>query len=151
MSAHWYQAPIVLVENDPNDVFFVQHALEQARIRNPLTVCASADEARRAIAMPHGVPIIMILDIGLAGGETGLDFLRWLREQPPPLGTTPTMMLTGSHQPDDYEAAMAYGAVAFLLKPVTEQRLADAVQALGFVVVTSAVSGELGFRIIEPR
>ena len=148
MAAHWYRAPIVLVENDPNDVFFVRHALETARISNPLTVCTNAEQVRRELAESDTAPALFILDIGLDGAESGLDFFHWLRNQPAPLGLTPTMMLTGSASPEDRPMAQQLGAVTFLEKPASAARLTEAVRALGLAVVTSAISGEMGFRLI---
>lgn len=151
MGAAWHRAPIVLVENDPNDAFFVRDTLDVARITNPVIVCQSADEARRELAGVLSVlPALFMLDIKLAGNETGLDFLRWLRAQPSPLGATPAMMLTGSDRPEHRQATLELGALFFLQKPITAADLTEAVRTLGLVVVTtSGLSGETGFRIIE--
>jgi CheY-like chemotaxis protein len=151
VNIRWHQPPIFLVEDHENDQFFVRHALEGAKIENPLVVCASADEAREALRRHQrsAAPVLFILDVNLVGGETGVDFLEWLRRQPEPLGSTPAMMLSGSERPDDRAMAQRLGATRFLQKPVMAEKLAEAVQALGFVVVTSALSGRLGFRLIE--
>ena len=42
-------APIVLVEDDANDAFFVRQALEAAQIANPLIEYKGAEETRRAL------------------------------------------------------------------------------------------------------
>jgi DNA-binding response OmpR family regulator len=129
-------APIVLVEDTTEDAFFVRHALDKAHIANPIIVLQSAsqarlhfDEARRA-----ETPALFVLDVNLAGGESGIDLLRWLREQPPPLGTTPVMMLTGSTRVEDRSEAELLGSVYYLLKPVSADTMTSAVQSLGFVV-----------------
>jgi CheY-like chemotaxis protein len=147
----WHRAPIVLIEDDADDAFFVKHALEMAKIGNPLIACRNAVEARRVLASSSGVeaPALLILDINLSSGENGIQLLGWVRGQPPPIGSTPAMLLTGSSRPGDIDAAQALGATCFLIKPVTGARLASAVQALGFVIMTSTSSGQTGFRIIE--
>lgn len=148
----WYRSPIVLIEDDDNDVFFVRHALEAARIGNPVIACRSAAEARRVLAArvhADAAPALLILDVNLAVGENGIQLLGWVRGQPPPLGSTPAMLLTGSARPGDVDAAQALGATSVLVKPVTESRLSNAVQALGFVVMTTSSTGETGVRIIE--
>ena len=152
MKAQWPTAPLALVEDDPNDAFFVRHALEEAKIANPIVAFKSADEARRECSRSPAAfePVLFILDFHLVG-ETGLDFLRWLRAQAPPLGSTPAMMLTGSDDPSHRDASRALGALEFLQKPVTAARLATAVQALGFVIMTGLATGQLGARIIERR
>lgn len=152
MDAQWRTAPIALVEDDSNDAFFVRHALTEAKIANPVVTFTSAAEARRGCTEPSAKvePVLFILDFHLAG-ESGLDFLRWLRAQEAPMGSTPAMMLTGSDNPAHRDESRALGALHFLQKPVTPDRLAMAVQALGFVIMTSLVSGEMGARIIERR
>src|SRR5215217_5373296 len=76
--------PIVLVEDDPNDVFFVRRALQNAHITNPLMVFETVEQARQGVGgfqMHVHNPVLLILDLYLPGGESGLDFLRWLRKQ----------------------------------------------------------------------
>jgi CheY-like chemotaxis protein len=131
-------APIVLVEDNEHDTFFVRRALDKAGIVNPIIRFRTAaearvyfDEARRA-----PTPALFIMDIHLVGGETGIDLLRWVRQQSRPLGSTPAMMLTGSQHPDDRDEAEMLGATSFLQKPVSEETLTAAVQSLGFVIVS---------------
>jgi hypothetical protein len=49
MNAPRTVAPIVLIEDDANDVLFVRHALQHARIDNPLVVFTTASAARDLI------------------------------------------------------------------------------------------------------
>ena len=144
------RAPIVLVEDDANDALFVRQALEAAQIANPLVQFTSAEQVRRDVTSFDALidPIVLfILDINLSGNESGIDLLRWLREQTPPLGQTPAIMLTGSDHPAHSTESRRLGTTAFLLKPVTDGTLTEAVRSLGFHVVTSLVSGRLMFRI----
>ena len=146
--------PIVLVEDDPDDAFFVRRSLQAARIRNQLLVFESATQARghfKSIATAAERPVLVIIDVHLPGGESGIDFLRWLRSQPSQVGATPAMMLTASERPEDREDSSLLGAMLYLRKPVTEETLTSAVQTLGFVIVTSRFSEKVGFRIIERR
>ena len=150
---HAHIEPIILVEDDVNDVFFVRHALETARIQNPLSVFASAEQAREYLRLQRSMlgPVLVILDLDLAGAETGLDVLQWIRDQPEPLGSTPALILSGSDRQQDRDDSHRLGAMTYLQKPVTEESLTRAVQALGFVIVTNLTSGQLAVRIIERR
>ena len=143
-------APIVLVEDDPNDAFFVRHAVEAAQIANPLVEYQSAEQARREITIPGAsmAPALFILDVHLLGNESGVDLLRWLREQGDPLlSSTPAIMLTGSDRPEHSTESIRLGATCVLQKPVTEETLINAVQSLGCTVVTSLVSGRMMLRL----
>jgi CheY-like chemotaxis protein len=142
---------IVLVEDDPADVRFVELAFERARITNPLRTFDRVERAKEytAQAITRTLPALFIVDLRLEATESGFEFLRWLREQPGPVGQTPALVLTGSERQEDRDQSRAFGALAFLQKPVTETTLVAAVQSLGFVVVTNLVSGDVGFRILE--
>lgn len=145
-------APIFLIEDDEIDAYFVRRALADAKISNRIVTCRNTAHARRALGDGAEAPVLFILDVLLgAYEETGLDFLGWLRAQPAPLGTTSAMVLTGSTHPDHARLAQRLGATSFLTKPVRPDTLVLAVQALGFVVMTSALTGEPGSRIIERR
>jgi CheY-like chemotaxis protein len=123
---------IVLLEDDPDDVYFVRRALEGAGIRQPLVVFDTAPAARayHVNSYPRPAPVLFLIDQQLIGSETGLDFLRWVRHQAPPLGPTPAIMLTASDRPEDRDDAEFLGAIYYLQKPVTHETLAMAVQSL---------------------
>jgi CheY-like chemotaxis protein len=142
-------APIVFLEDDPNDAYFIRHAFEKARIVNPLVRFETATSARQHFAetAPFAMPVLFVMDVHLASGETGIDFLRWLRQQRAPLGSTPVMMLSGSHSPADREEAATLGSIYFLRKPVTDEALTTAVQSLGFVI--TSLTGFTTERTIE--
>jgi CheY-like chemotaxis protein len=141
----------VLIEDSATDAYFVRHALNMAHVINPLIQFTAAADARAhfADARTFEMPALFVMDVNLEGGETGIDLLRWLRQQRPPLGSTPTMMLTGSADPADRSDALMLGAVYFLSKPVTAATLSGAVQSLGFVI-TSLV-GVTAQRTIQRR
>lgn len=146
----WDKGPIILLEDNENDVFFTRESLAKARIGNPLIVFDSPAHAQLELE-GHAAepPVLFILDVNLQGGMSGLDFLRWIREQPEPFGSTPTIMLTGSDRPEDHDESVKLNALHYITKPATDEALVSAVQALGYVIVTNLPSGELGFRIIQ--
>jgi DNA-binding response OmpR family regulator len=144
-------AAIVLMEDDANDAFFFRDALQKASIINPVLCFETAKQARRHFAETKQfvLPALFVLDVNLAGGETGIEFLRWLRQQRAPLGSTPTMMLTGSDRPADRAEAELLGSIDFLRKPVSEDTVVAAIQSLGFLLKTPI--GYTAERAIERR
>ena len=144
--------PILVVEDEADDLTFIQRALQKAHIKNPLITCRTARGARNRLAkmQPEDLPILVIVDIFLPGRENGVDLLRWLRGQPEPLGAMPAMFYSVSTQPEHADEAERLGSVVFLRKPVNEDRLASAVQSLGFVVAWTA-SGDKMERVIQAR
>src|SRR5438552_465548 len=109
---------------------------KKAHIGNPIIAFATAEQARRYLKESRALPVLFILDVNLTGGESGIAFLRWLRERRSPLGSTPAMMLTVSESPADQDEAAMLGSIYFLHKPVTEQAITAAVDSLRCVVTT---------------
>jgi len=129
------EGAIVLLEDNPADVFFVRRAFAHAQFANAILSFATADDVRGYLEEARQArPALFILDVQLDGGETGIAFLHWLRQQRLPLGGTPAMMLTGSTNPDDRDDAAMLGSIYYLQKPVTSASLIAAVEALGLLV-----------------
>jgi DNA-binding response OmpR family regulator len=140
------RSPILLLDDNPTDRFFVRSALEQGRVLNAVIECATADEARRQLrSSPSVTPVLCILDINLRGSETGIEWLRWLRQQPGTFSTIPTIILTGSDDAGDRAAGSDLSALRYLQKPIAIEELLEVVNALGLVIVTNAESGEIEF------
>jgi CheY-like chemotaxis protein len=89
------------------------------------------------------------LDINLNRGESGLDFLAWLRAQEGLLGSTPALVLTGSEHPRDLLIADRLRVMRYLTKPVGHEQLVEAVQSLGLRFATNLATGDVGFRLLE--
>ena len=127
---------ILQVEDDPNDVLFLQRAMEKAGVANPIQI---ASDGREAIDYLKGVgkffdrgifpfPSLVLLDLKLPY-VMGLDVLRWIRQQP--WAALPVIMLTASGEEADIVASYRLGANAFLRKPSEASQLVDIVKAIG--------------------
>jgi CheY-like chemotaxis protein len=116
---------ILLVEDDRNDVFFLQFAFEEARVVNPLQVVTDGQQAvdylagRGAYADRGRFPFpgLVLLDLKLPV-RMGLDVLRWIRQQAE-LQTLLVVVLTSSCEPCDIAEAYRLGARSYLIKPIT--------------------------------
>jgi CheY-like chemotaxis protein len=129
---------ILLVEDDANDVFLLQHAFAAAGITHRIAVVS---DGRQAIAYLAGVdqysdrgrfpfPGLVLLDLKLPVC-TGLEVLRWLQQQPA-LCPLPVIVLSSSAGARDVEEAYRLGGRAFLVKPLSvgeRVELARAVKA----------------------
>jgi DNA-binding response OmpR family regulator len=148
VSSLW--APIVMVEDNADDAFFVFDALEAAKIKNPVVVCRNGAEARRLFARSHSpYPALFILDINLPGGESGLEFLAWARGQESRVAGTPALVLTGSDRTEDHLVAETLGVTRYLVKPVSAVHLVEAVQLLGVRMSTNMATGEVRLQLAE--
>ena len=126
---------ILQVEDDPNDVFFMKHAMKKAGITNPVQVVTDGQEAidylrgagkfRDRKEFP--LPCLVLLDLKLPH-IMGLDVLRWIRQQPGPVLTV--LIMTASAEAEDIAAAYSLGVTAFLTKPSQASKLDDMVKAI---------------------
>jgi two-component system response regulator len=127
--------PILQVEDDPNDVFLLQHAMKKVGLANPIQV---ATDGRQAIDYLKGtgkfadrhkfpLPCLVLLDLKLPY-VMGLEVLKWIRQQP---GVAPiVILLTASAEDADIATAYRLGANAFLTKPSKASKLEDMVKAI---------------------
>lgn len=130
------KTPILLVEDDQNDVFFFQRALRKAEIANPLSVVRDGREAMAYLAgqgafadrARYPVPCLVILDLNLPH-QHGLDVLRWIRKEPK-LATLLVIVLTSSISEQDAHEAYRLGANSFLIKPADPNQLVELAKAI---------------------
>jgi response regulator of citrate/malate metabolism len=139
--------PILLIEDDPNDVLLVRATLQQLNLVNNIEVAATAEAARGHVK--RTMPALIISDIYLAG-ETGIQFLQWLRDQPPPLGNVPVIMMSVSTDRVHHMTASALRALLFMTKPIQQDALLDQLRGLG-LLVTHIPEGEQAGLMIEYR
>jgi CheY-like chemotaxis protein len=114
---------VLLAEDDPNDVYFLQYAFQEAGINNPLKTVADGQEAidylsgtaRFSDRNQFPFPGLVILDLKMPH-KTGIDVLQWLLTEDE-LRCVPTIMLSSSAHPLDVEEAYRLGVNAFVVKP----------------------------------
>lgn len=116
--------PILLVEDDENDVLLIRRAFSRAGIANPLEIARDGDQALDYLAgdgpyrdrQRYPLPAVVLLDLKLPR-RSGLEVLAWLRGQ---LGLRrlPVVVLTSSNDRGDINRAYDLGANSYLVKPV---------------------------------
>ena len=126
---------ILQIEDDSNDVFFFQRAMEKAGVANPIQVARDGQEAidylqgvgKFADREQFPLPALILLDLKLPL-VMGLDVLKWIRQE---AGlTVPIVLLTASAQESDIAAAYCLGANGFLVKPSQSSVLVDIAKAI---------------------
>jgi DNA-binding response OmpR family regulator len=127
--------PILQVEDDPNDVFLLSHAMKKAGVANPINV---ATDGRQAIDYFKGVgkfadrelfplPCLVLLDLKLPY-VMGLEVLKWIRSNA--LESQVVIILSASAESADVATAYRLGANAFLTKPSEASNLESMVEAI---------------------
>src|SRR4051812_41622179 len=114
--------PILIVDDDPHDRFFLQHRLDEAEIRNPVIEFQDGDEAIELLQRTYGencstgtqLPCVIFTDLKMPGGR-GFDVVGWVRRHPA-LTAVPLYVVSGSNLEVDMERSVTLGATEYLEK-----------------------------------
>ena len=113
------QAAILLVEDNPADLFLIRQALVLNEVESQIFVASDGDEALRLI---HDIdsgelpcPDLIVLDVNLPK-VSGFRVLERLRASPK-CHPRPVAILTSSDSPTDREEAARLGASRYIRKP----------------------------------
>jgi two-component system response regulator len=127
------EAPILLVEDNPDDVRLTLRAFEKNNFANPIVVAADGEEAIEAL-LPTGTgkplrPALVLMDIKLPKLD-GIEVLRRLRGDER-TRSLPVVMLTTSNEERDLVESYRLGANSYVRKPVVYGEFLDAARILG--------------------
>lgn len=130
-------APVLIVENDPNDVLLIKRAFRRAELDIPIQVVKSGEEAIDYLsgAPPFDerqlfpLPVMLVVDLKMPR-VSGFDVITWVRAQPK-LKRLPIVVLTSSRDATDVERAYEAGASSYLVKPVAFDALQKMLTTFG--------------------
>ena len=128
--------PVLLVDDNADDVLLMQRAFGASSITAPLTLLtdgrAAIDYLSGAGAFgdraTHPLPALMLLDLKMPR-VSGFDVLAWLRAQPG-LKRLPVVVLTTSAQESDITRAYDLGANSYIVKPSGLKQIAEVAQRI---------------------
>jgi two-component system response regulator len=116
------QRPILLVEDNPDDVEITVHALEQNGVKNPIVIARTSAEALERLfgkegAEPPALPAVVLLDLNLPK-IGGIEILRRIRANER-TKLLPVVVLTSSKEERDIVDSYTFGANSYVRKPVS--------------------------------
>jgi CheY-like chemotaxis protein len=128
--------PILLVEDNPNDLELTLTALARTGLANQVIVARDGAEARDYLFRKGshkdrvpGNPTVVLLDLKLPKID-GLELLQMVREHPE-TARLPVVILTSSREDRDVTAGYELGSNAYVVKPVNLDAFFKAIQDLG--------------------
>ena len=126
---------ILLVEDDENDIFFMQRAMKNAGVPNPIQIASDGQQAidyfqgtgKFADREEFPLPYLVLLDLKLPR-VMGLDVLKWIRQQPEVAAIV--IILSSSKEEADVATAYRLGANGYLVKPAEASQLNDMAKSI---------------------
>ncbi|ACA16666.1 response regulator receiver protein [Methylobacterium sp. 4-46] len=128
--------PILLVEDNPNDIELTLAALDKSQLANEIVICRDGAEAldylfrrgRYEDRDPRD-PAVVLLDLKLPKVD-GLEVLAAVKGDAR-MRLVPIVMLTSSREETDLVRSYELGVNAFVVKPVGFKEFFEAIQDLG--------------------
>jgi CheY-like chemotaxis protein len=129
-------APVLLAEDNPNDVELTLAAMADTRIANRIDVVHDGADALdylyrrgRHAGRTTPRPAVILLDLKMPKVD-GLEVLQTIKRDPQ-LKDTPVVMLTSSREESDLCESYARGVNAYVVKPVDSEEFMAAIKKLG--------------------
>ena len=140
MSAPSYLPQVLVVDDDPDELFFVKRNFATAGVENPVltfddgdAVLAFLTELCAQTALSEtSIPCLLVLDIKMPGVD-GFTVLKWVRQQKA-LTELRILMHSTSDAPQDMTLAHELGADGFIRKPVSSEKWLQVIQESKCVV-----------------
>lgn len=122
--------PILLVEDNPDDVLITKRAFKKGKIKNKLYTVENGIEAVKFLKKEDDysdapTPALILLDINMPL-MNGFQVLEKIKGDPK-LRSIPVIMLTTSERDSDIDRAYALGCNSYIVKPVNFQKFLDVV------------------------
>ena len=129
-------APILIADDDENDLFLMRIAFTEAGVANPLFTVQDGQQAVEYLSgegpyadrQKHPLPELFLLDLKMPLMD-GFDVLAWLQKRPELRGV-PVVVLSSSLMEQDRLKARGLGAADFQTKPADLWNLVKIVSGL---------------------
>jgi CheY-like chemotaxis protein len=130
-------SPVLLAEDNPNDVFLVCRAFQENKTPNPVQSVRNGDEAIQYLAgegqfadrVAYPFPALFLLDLKMPVKD-GLEVLRWLHEHPEIPRKLPVVVFSSAELPDETQIAYAMDIQACIVKPLNYPELREKIRIL---------------------
>lgn len=106
--------PVLLAEDNPNDVLLVRRALRESKALNPVHAVGNGEEAINYLAgeghyddrAAYPFPALFLLDLKMPVKD-GLEVLQWLHQHPEISRKLPVVVLSSTELPSETQLAYA--------------------------------------------
>ena len=165
-----YYSTILVVDDDPNDLIFIERAFRAIGVKDPIhtinggleAIAYMMGEGRYSDRRLFAYPTFITTDLKMPGAD-GFAVLEHLKNNPE-WAVIPTVVLTASRDLDDIKKAYMLGASSYHVKPSSPEALRQQLKVLHDYWITCEVpevdstgrqvrtdsEGKLGERFVQP-
>jgi len=130
-------SPVLLAEDDLNDVLLIRQAFRESKALNPLQAVGNGEEAIQYLAgeghfadrRAYPFPALLLLDLKMPVKD-GLEVLRWLHDHPEIPRKLPVVVLSSTELPNETQMAYAMDIQACIVKPLSYAELREKIRVL---------------------
>ena len=130
-------SPVLLAEDNPDDVLLVRRAFKENQSPNPVHAVSNGEEAIQYLAGEgpytdrdaHPFPALFLLDLKMPVKD-GLEVLRWLHAHPEIPRRLPVVVLSSTELPNETQMAYAMDIQACIVKPLDYAELREKIRIL---------------------
>lgn len=131
-----YHSTIMVVDDDPNDLIFIERAFRSIGVKDPIHTINGGEEAiaymkgegKYADRATYAYPTFITTDLKMPG-QDGFAVLEHLKNNPG-WAVIPTVVLTSSPDLDDIKKAYMLGASSYHVKPNSTDELRHQLKVL---------------------
>jgi CheY-like chemotaxis protein len=140
--------PVIIIDDEPDDLFLLRRMLEKGGVKNPVITFLDSEDVRTFFAaiaiviqkVPDFAPCVLFTDLKMPKID-GFELLAWLRKQKAFKDLT-IVVMSSSDRAEDVARAEKLGANHYLLKYPGPDIIAEIIGAAGASdVAASTVPG----------
>jgi CheY-like chemotaxis protein len=123
--------PVVVIDDEPDDLFFLRRLFDKGGVRNPVVTFLDSEDSMSFLSatlvisrkVPEFTPCVLFTDIKMPKLD-GFELVKWIRKHRE-LDALTVVVMSSSDNPDDVELAQKLGADRYLLKYPSPETLAE--------------------------
>lgn len=127
--------PVIIIDDEPDDLFLLRRLLEKGGVQNPVITFLDSEDVRSFFAataiiqkkLPEFAPCVLITDLKMPKTD-GFELLSWLRKQRD-FDALTIVVMSSLDRPGDATRAEKIGADHYLLKYPGPGRIAEVIAA----------------------
>ncbi len=140
--------PIIVIDDEPDDLFFIRRLIDKGGVQNPVVTFLDSDDVMTFLGaiqiilrkVPEFTPCVLFTDLKMPKID-GFELVKWVRQQREFDGLT-VVTMSSSDDPKDVDLAKALGADRYLLKYPGPDALAELISEASQHRVPPAVDEE---------